>query len=113
MTMIAKDKEFNLVSIIPGEVPTVQITTFTILPEYEVKKDFSPETALREAVSAYLMSEEGKAIAHENGDDFNWGDAVLKIPNNVWRNHGLILMAYQQDNNITVNHDENLFSDIL
>ena len=110
MTMIAKDKEFNLVSIIPGEVPTVQITTFTILPEYEIKKDFSPETALREAVSAYLMSEEGKTIAQENGDDFNWGYAVLKVPDSVWRNYGLIHMTYKQNDNITVNHDENLFS---
>ncbi len=68
-------------------------------------KEFRNQS-LRAVIREFLSTEEGKNIAKDNGDDFNWGDAMLHIPDELWKKHGLKLHG-QVKEGIEVNHDEN------
>ncbi len=74
-----------------------------------VKENFDPQAAMRAAVKEFLSTEEGKQIAEDNMQDFNWGDAILHIPDELWAKHGLRMVTHLTDNVIVVNHDENLY----
>lgn len=64
-----------------------------------------PEQALRDAVKQFLKTEEGKKMIEYSAGDFNWGDAVMSVPNEVWKAHGLTMVETGiQD--IVVNQDE-------
>ncbi len=64
--------------------------------------------SLRAAIKEFLLTEEGKKIAKDNGDDFNWGDAMLHVPNKIWEKHGLKFNGQLEEETIfNVDHDEN------
>lgn len=70
------------------------------------------ETEFRNAVADYLSTDLGKqAITWTNGD-FNWGDAIMCVPNNVWFEHGIRPLSFRATN-IVVNQDEVLCETIV
>ena len=65
----------------------------------------NPEQSLRDAVSDFLKSQTGAdAIKWTNGD-FNWGDAIMLVPNDIWYKYGIIPLE-MKSKNIMVNQDE-------
>jgi hypothetical protein len=84
----------------------VHLLEFETIPE---KLGENPQAAMRAAVKEYLSTDEGKQIAENNGDDFNWGDAILNVPAELWEKYGLRMVTHLTDNVIVVNHDENLY----
>lgn len=66
-----------------------------------------PETALRGAVREYLETPQGERYLQSIRGNFNWGDALERVPPQVWERHGLRpLEARRVDDVITVEHDE-------
>ena len=75
---------------------------------FEVRVDVQdPEFALRAAVREYVYSgsEESKNVLEDVNGDFNWGDAMLHIPDRHFYKHGLTRLR-QDAVDIHVNHDE-------
>ena len=56
---------------------------------FTITDSTNPEQTLRDAIRAYLLTEEGKASIKESSEDFNWGDAVLYVPDEFWNKHGI------------------------
>ncbi len=86
----------------------VHLVEFETVPE-KLGTDFDAQYSMRAAVKEYLSTEEGKQIAEDNMQDFNWGDAILHIPDELWEKYGLRMVTHLTDNVIVVNHDENLY----
>lgn len=63
------------------------------------------ETQARNAIKAYLNSEEGRKHAARVNFDFNWGDAV-EIPDEFFRAQGLIRLPDEEELIVPVDHDE-------
>ena len=51
------------------------------------------EQRLRDAVNEYLQTDEGKHQIELTCNDFNWGDAIMYVPQAIWQRHGLTLSA--------------------
>lgn len=66
-----------------------------------------PERALRSAVEEYLRSPEGRQAAEETGWEFNWGDALMYVPVEVFLRHGILPLDVAE---VEVHQDEILFS---
>lgn len=67
--------------------------------------DLNVNDALRAAVRDWLSTDDGKQYLFETGE-FNWGDALLMVPDEKWSEWGLIFVgAYDV---LTLDHDENL-----
>lgn len=64
-----------------------------------------PEQALREAVKEFLSTEEGKQAISYTCHDFNWGDAVSFVPEEIWAKYGLKFQTFKSVD-IKVNQDE-------
>jgi hypothetical protein len=64
-----------------------------------------PEMALRIAVECFLATLEGKKMIEYTGNDFNWGDAIMSVPEKVWNHFGLRLKMVKSVD-IKVNQDE-------
>ena len=64
---------------------------------------------LRQAITEYLRTDAGRAIAEQNGGNFNWGDAVLHVPEAIWTRHGIFSLQGKDPRVLTlqVDHDEN------
>lgn len=62
----------------------------TWIDTFEVE-DFveNPERAIRDAVKEFLDTDEGKKALSYTCHDFNWGDAVVYVPEEIWKKHGL------------------------
>ena len=77
----------------------------------------SPEQSMRVAVSEFLETADGEEAEQETAGDFNWGDAIEYVPDDIWRKHG-IQMKYAHKPylvegsvlEITVDQDERLVS---
>lgn len=68
----------------------------------------NPELALRNAVQEFLATEEGKKALEYTTKDFNWGDAVVYVPEEIWAKHGLKFQEVKSVD-IKVNQDEVLY----
>lgn len=54
--------------------------------------------AVKEAVTEYLHTEEGRTVYEHNCGCFNWTDFEMHVPNEICRNHGFEkLTAYHTD----------------
>lgn len=55
-----------------------------------------PEQAMRAAVAEFLASADGEESIEETMGDFNWGDAIEYVPDDIWSKHGIrIKYAHQ------------------
>lgn len=52
-----------------------------------------PEQTFRNAIKEFLLTEEGKKQIKQTNGDFNWGDAVMVVPNATWEKHGISPLA--------------------
>ncbi|RRJ54945.1 hypothetical protein EHV15_35840 [Paenibacillus oralis] len=66
-----------------------------------------------------MSSEKGKTAAENTCFDFNWGDAVTMVPEEIWNRHGIFSVQEKQSytvvgeiSEITVNQDEVLYSEM-
>lgn len=68
------------------------------------------EQAMRNAVKEFLETDEGKKAIVFTSQNFNWGDAVTHVPEELWVKHGL---KFQQVKSVDifVNQDEILCAD--
>lgn len=64
------------------------------------------EKAMREAIAEFLATSEGKECSEGCCDDFNWGDAVTEVPDEIWAKHGLRLENSVKGHDIIVDQDE-------
>ncbi|MBQ8997077.1 MAG: hypothetical protein IJ086_07420 [Clostridium sp.] len=71
----------------------------------------NPEEALRNAVRDYMQTEEGKQSILNSCKDFNWGDAMMDVPNEYLNLYGIYKMVDDVET-IIVNQDEILFPEI-
>lgn len=46
------------------------------------------ETSMRNAVADYLSTKEGEEAIEQTSRDFNWGDAVMYVPDEIWIKYG-------------------------
>lgn len=51
----------------------------------------------QKAVEAFLFTEDGQTAVHQTYNDFNWGDAIVYIPDEIWTQFGI----YPFDYNLT------------
>lgn len=78
----------------------------TIIDTFEFSGTGEPEQALRSAVKEFLASEAGqKAIDYACGD-YNWGDAVTTVPDEIWAKHDLKMLTNNKAMDIVVEQDE-------
>lgn len=70
-----------------------------------------PEKALRAAVQDFLTSgtEEAKEAVDYSCGCFNWGDAVVRVPNSYFEKYGIVPDC-QCAVDVFVNHDEILYN---
>lgn len=71
----------------------------------------NPEQALRDAVKEFLSTEEGRKALDYTAHDFNWGDAVTHVPEEIWNRYGLKFQNVKSVD-IKVNQDEVLCGEI-
>lgn len=71
----------------------------------------NPEEALREAVKDFMSSKDGKVIVGHSCGDFNWGDLINVITDEILEVHGLY-RCNRDIFNITVSETEVLYPDI-
>ena len=95
----------SLITIVSDTEPKHHSHMFMLVPGI-IPEVFDVEQAFRDAVDEFLETDSGNKIVEYNGGDFNWGDAVLNIPDFIWKNHGLIPLDTTAS--VSVNHDENL-----
>ena len=60
------------------------------------KGEIDPEKAMRDAIREFLLTSEGLNAIEETSNDFNWGDAMVYIPEKLWNKHGLETL-YEED----------------
>lgn len=75
-----------IVNLIRERTCESQLWIDTFIVDDSVK---NPEQALRDAVKEFLATDEGKKANEYACNDFNWGDAVVYVPEEVWAKHGL------------------------
>ena len=64
------------------------------------------EAALRAAVEEFLSTPAGRQAIEETNYDFNWGDAIVYVPAEIWAKHGLKLLDTPAYDTVYVNQDE-------
>jgi hypothetical protein len=82
-----------------------------VLVEHDINLSWQDITdRMRHAVKNFLAeTETGKNLAEDNGGDFNWGDAVIHVPDDFWEAQGLKMVEISGgDDPIVLDHDENL-----
>ena len=84
---------------------------------FGVVDDGEPEQKIRDAVAEYLGTPDGQRAIEETCRDFNWGDAILYVPDAIWKKHGITELGdgdrivIRNPVEIVVNQDEVLFDD--
>ena len=48
----------------------------------------------QKAVEAFLMTNDGQAAVDQTCNDFNWGDAVIYVPHEIWNKYGIYPFDY-------------------
>lgn len=70
------------------------------------------EKAMRAAVAEYLSTDEGKQVAKSIDNWFNWGDAMIHVPSEIWKKHGIFIdWPPTETIQIDLNHNEILSND--
>ena len=69
-----------------------------------------PERAFRLAVEAYLKTPEGKQAIENACSDYNWGDAIATVPEEILNQYGIY--EGTEATFIYVNQDERLFPEL-
>lgn len=54
-----------------------------------ISNSANPEQSFRDAIKDYLLTEEGIKLIKQTSEDFNWGDAIMYIPERVWNKFGI------------------------
>lgn len=84
---------------------------------FAVKDAENPEQSFRDAIAEFLSTKEGVEAIKHSCEDFNWGDAVNKIPCEILQKYGIREIAddepftVKQLTEIVVNQDEVLIPD--
>ncbi len=52
-------------------------------------KSSEPLDPFRAAVEEFLETEDGLAAIYQTSKDFNWGDAMVYVPEEIWNKHGI------------------------
>lgn len=68
------------------------------------------ETAIRTAIKEFLSTPDGMDAMVDSCDDFNWGDAIMYVPDEIWAKHGLRIIPEPMYVSIYVSQDEVLGS---
>ncbi len=69
----------------------------------------SVEEAAREAVRAYFSSEEGRrVIEREELAALTWEEAILWLPDEIWKRHGLEPIRHPDIERVILDADEDL-----
>lgn len=72
-----------------------------------------PENELREAVKEFLQTKEGLKSIKDTCGDYNWGDFMMDLPEEILKKHGLCMQYSElETTDIKVNQDEILCHDI-
>ena len=76
-----------------------------------------PIKAMRAAVAEFLTTEDGEESIEDTMGDFNWGDAMEYVPDDIWSKHGLRIKYANEPYlisgsvlEVTVDQDERLAS---
>lgn len=77
----------------------IWVNSFIIDDEIE-----DPESALRQAIKDFLVTEEGKKAIEETSGDFNWGDIFTYVPDEFLEKRGF--RRSWASENLIVNQDE-------
>ena len=54
-----------------------------------IKDSKNPKQCLLDAIQHFLETEEGKVAIEQTSRDFNWGDSVLYVPEEIWNQYGV------------------------
>lgn len=84
------------------------VDTFLVPNEWTIE---DAERAIREAVAAFLSTDEAKTAVQYAGGDFNWGDALCFVPDEFFSKRGIVLVA-EHELTIKVNQDEVLYPEL-
>lgn len=71
----------------------------------------NPEQFFRNAIEEFMSTPEGKSAIEYACGDFNWGDAITYINEEILNKHG-IYSVNSETENIIVNQDEVLYPGI-
>ena len=80
------------------------VDLFLVDPKYQTRQEV--QAAMRNAADEYLSTEDGQKYNESINQDFNWGDAVANVPNDIWQKHGLCLVDALSCIEVMVNQDE-------
>lgn len=56
---------------------------------FTIDEDQNPEQSLRTAVREFLLTKDGTEAIKASSEDFNWGDAVMHVPDETLKRHGI------------------------
>ena len=70
------------------------------------------EGAFRAAVADYLKTPEAKISVEYACGDFNWGDAMMYVPEKIFNQHGIYSVSDNSSVEIFVDQDEVLFPEL-
>ena len=68
---------------------------------FRVANSENPEETMRTAIKEYLLTDEGKEDIKQSSEEFNWGDAVMYVPESVWNKHGIISVSEGEQVKVT------------
>lgn len=72
----------------------------------------NPEQSFRDAIKDYLLTEEGSKAIKQSSENFNWGDAIMFVPERFWNKFGIKSISEGENRTIsnpitiTVEQDE-------
>lgn len=69
------------------------------------------EKAIEDTICCFLQTDEGKEVAQGENGHFNYGDAVVYVPNEVWQKFGILSIAPSSLPRISVNHNRNFWKE--
>lgn len=91
-----------------------------VFKDYFIAEDHVEDVlqAMRDAVQEFLQTEDGKKMITYTCGDYNWGDAMNSVSDDIWKKHG-ITPRYDNEPytiigpivDIYVNQDEILIED--
>lgn len=80
------------------------VARVTINPE--LYRDASIEARFRGASRVFADTEKGKSYIESTHGDFNWGDALTEIPEEIMGRWGILEIETLEQDKVIVNHDQ-------
>lgn len=68
--------------------------------------------AIKAAAQDFVNTPDGMAYAESINWDFNWGDALQEIPDEILSSHGITALGHQDHDVITVNNYEVILDEL-